>query len=108
MTQTEASRALWQHARTTAQTIGLDLDSGRSGGVSDGNTAAQFIPTLDGLGPVGDGAHAQHEFCYIDALPERSTLLALLIASPPTQALLTAAAADGPSETMDKDASVVR
>jgi len=108
MTQTEASRALWQHARTTAQTIGLELDSGRSGGVSDGNTAAQFIPTLDGLGPVGDGAHAQHEFCYIDALPERSTLLALLIASPPTQALLTAAAADGPSETMDKDASVVR
>jgi len=108
MAQTEASRALWQHARATARTIGLDLDSGRSGGVSDGNTAAQFTPTLDGLGPVGDGAHAEHEFCYIDALPERSTLLALLIASPPTQALLNTASAGGTSEAMDEDPTVVR
>ncbi|PEN13220.1 carboxypeptidase [Longibacter salinarum] len=90
MSQTPASRALWQHARTTAERIGLSLDSGRSGGVSDGNTAARFTPTLDGLGPVGDGAHARHEFCYIDAMAERSTILALLIASPATETLLEA------------------
>ena len=90
MTQTPESRALWVHARDAAQSIGLTLESGRSGGVSDGNTASRFTPTLDGLGPVGDGAHARHEFCYIDAMPERSTLLALLIASPSVQTLISA------------------
>lgn len=97
MMQTAASRALWEHARTTAASLGLDLQSGRSGGVSDGNTAAQFTPTIDGLGPVGDGAHARHEFCFIDAMSERSLLLALLIASPPTQTLMQGAAE--PAET---------
>jgi len=90
MTQTPESRALWVHARDAAQSIGLTLESGRSGGVSDGNTASRYTPTLDGLGPVGDGAHARHEFCYIDAMPERSTLLALLIASPSVQTLISA------------------
>jgi len=92
MVQTPASKALWEHAKKAAASIGLDLESGRSGGVSDGNTASQYTPTLDGLGPVGDGAHARHEFCYIDAMPERSTLLAMLIASPPAQALVSGTA----------------
>lgn len=80
MTPTPGARRLWERAQETAGVLGFDLDEGRSGGVSDGNVAAQHTATLDGLGAVGDGAHARHEFCFIDALPKRSALLAMLIA----------------------------
>ena len=53
------------------------------GGASDGNTTSQFTATLDGLGVVGDGAHAAHEFVYIDTMPQRATLIALLLMAPP-------------------------
>jgi glutamate carboxypeptidase len=83
MEPTPASRRLWDQARQAGTLLGLDLEEGRSGGVSDGNVTSQYAPTLDGLGPVGDGAHARHEFCYLDRMVERSALLALLLAQPP-------------------------
>ena len=50
------------------------------GGASDGNlTAAAGVPTLDGLGPVGDGAHARHEWVLASDLPRRAELLARLV-----------------------------
>lgn len=83
MTPSPAARCLWERAREAASLLGVELDEGRSGGVSDANTISQFAPTLDGLGAVGDGAHARHEFCYLDKMVERTALLALLLAGPP-------------------------
>ena len=83
MTPSPAARRLWERARRAASLLDVDLDEGRSGGVSDANTISQYTPTLDGLGAVGDGAHARHEFCYVDKMTERSALLALLLATPP-------------------------
>jgi glutamate carboxypeptidase len=60
---------------------GLDRLSGCAvGGTSGGNfTAALGVPTLDGLGPVGDGAHAEHEHVEVASLPERAALVAGLV-----------------------------
>ena len=68
-------------AQGEAARIGLDTLHGRSvGGASDGNlTAAAGLPTLDGLGAVGDGAHADHEWASIPALAERAALVAALL-----------------------------
>jgi acetylornithine deacetylase/succinyl-diaminopimelate desuccinylase-like protein len=52
------------------------------GGASDGNTTSQYTATLDGLGAVGDGAHAAHEQVELSRLVERSALLALLLMAP--------------------------
>ncbi|WP_010677096.1 M20 family metallopeptidase [Bacillus timonensis] len=59
--------------------LGFDLEEQASGGGSDGSFASQFAPTLDGLGPVGDGAHASNEHLLISKMPVRSALVALLI-----------------------------
>jgi glutamate carboxypeptidase len=84
MERTPGSRRLWEQAQRAARRVGIDsLQEGRSGGVSDGNLTAQYAPTIDGLGAVGDGAHAEHEFCYIDKMVERAALLAALLAEPP-------------------------
>ncbi len=83
MEPTPASRRLWARAREVGALLGLELEDARSGGVSDGNITSQYAPTLDGLGTVGDGAHARHEFCYLDQMVERGALLALLLAQPP-------------------------
>ena len=56
---------------------------GRAGGGSDGNVTSRHTPTLDGLGAVGDGAHAVHEHIRIDETLERCDLLALLVLEPP-------------------------
>ena len=80
--RTAGNRALWIIARESAATIGLKLEEALAGGASDGNLASQFAPTLDGLGPVGDGAHAAHEFIELDCLVQRSTLLAMMIMAP--------------------------
>ncbi len=57
-----------------------ELSSRAVGGASDGNlTAAAGVPTLDGLGAVGDGAHADHEWASVSAMDERSRLLAGLL-----------------------------
>jgi glutamate carboxypeptidase len=83
MEETPRNLALWKRARELGRDLGLELRHGRAGGGSDGNTTSQYTATLDGLGPVGDGAHADHEFLYIDKTLERTALLALLLLSPP-------------------------
>jgi glutamate carboxypeptidase len=76
----KASAALYAKARGVAREIGIDLGEDSVGGGSDGNfTAALGIPTLDGLGAVGEGAHSPSESIVLRALPERAALLAGLI-----------------------------
>ncbi len=71
---------LYEWARGVARELGRDLPEGGTGGGSDGNfTAALGVPTLDGLGAVGDGAHALHEHVDLDWLPWRAALVAGLI-----------------------------
>jgi len=79
---TPRNDALWHIARELAGELSIDLQQGRAGGGSDGNTTSQYTATLDGLGPVGHGAHAEREFLYIDKTLERAALLALLLLSP--------------------------
>jgi glutamate carboxypeptidase len=75
--------ALFARAQEVASALGLPAPSGVVvGGGSDGNyTAALGVPTLDGLGAVGDGAHAPHEHIQIEALAPRAALLAALVDS---------------------------
>ncbi len=82
---TPANQALWSVAKTLGGRIGLDLSEGLAGGGSDGSTASLYTATLDGLGPVGDGAHARHEHLLLDKTEERTALLALLILHPPLE-----------------------
>lgn len=82
---TPRNRQLWQLAQDLSFGIGLTLDEGLAGGGSDGNTTSLYTATLDGLGPVGDGAHATHEFLFLDETLERTALLALLLLAPPLQ-----------------------
>jgi glutamate carboxypeptidase len=76
------NQALWRLARDLGRHLGLELDQAAVGGASDGNTTSQYTATLDGLGAVGDGAHAAHEQVLIPQLAERSALLALLLLAP--------------------------
>lgn len=70
----------FEQARRLAATVGLTLEEGSTGGGSDGNfTAALGVPTLDGMGAVGDGAHAIHEHIIIRSLADRTALLATLL-----------------------------
>ena len=74
--------ALYKQARRLAAELGFQLDEAASGGGSDGNfTAALGVPTLDGLGAVGEGAHAAHESILIHHLVPRTALLAALLAN---------------------------
>jgi glutamate carboxypeptidase len=76
------SAALYAKARSLAREIGVTLGEAYVGGGSDGNfTAALGVPTLDGLGAVGEGAHSPNENIVIRALPERAALLASLLAT---------------------------
>jgi glutamate carboxypeptidase len=84
--RTPRNRELYQVAERAAQALGVDIGEGTVGGGSDGNTTSVFSATLDGLGAVGDGAHADHEFVYVDRLPERAALLALLLLAPVVKA----------------------
>ena len=82
MERTPRSRALFAHAQELAAEIGIKLGEAATGGGSDGNfTAALGIPTLDGLGAVGDGAHSPREHILTRALPERAAILAGLLAT---------------------------
>jgi glutamate carboxypeptidase len=76
-----ASAGLFERAQAVADRLHLPRLQGIAvGGGSDGNfTAAMGTPTLDGLGAVGDGAHAEHEHVLIPAMPERAALLASLV-----------------------------
>ena len=74
--------ALFTRAKSLAQQMHLSLDECTAGGGSDGNfTGALGIPTLDGLGAVGDGAHSSHEYVFINTMPVRAALLATLLAT---------------------------
>jgi glutamate carboxypeptidase len=72
--------ALFRRARTIGRELGFHLMEGSTGGGSDGNfTAALGVPTLDGLGVIGDGAHSEEEYIALDRLPERVALLTRLL-----------------------------
>ena len=71
------NQALWWMAHEAGQALGLELEQAAVGGASDGNTTSQYTATLDGLGAVGDGAHAAHEQVELSRLVERAALLAL-------------------------------
>ncbi len=78
--RTDQVAALFELARKIAQELGFELRETAVGGGSDGNfTAGIGVPTLDGLGAVGDGAHAAHEHVIAAELPRRAALLAGLI-----------------------------
>jgi glutamate carboxypeptidase len=80
MERTAGVASLYARAAAIARELGWKLEEAVVGGGSDGNfTAALGIPTLDGLGGVGDGAHAIHEHILISELPRRAALLAGLI-----------------------------
>jgi glutamate carboxypeptidase len=76
------SATLFARAELLAKEMNLSLGECSVGGGSDGNfTAALGIPTLDGLGAVGDGAHSSHEHVLINSMPQRAALLAALLAT---------------------------
>jgi glutamate carboxypeptidase len=76
----KVSAALFSRAKSLAAQMGLPVGECVAGGGSDGNlTAALGVPTLDGLGAVGDGAHSAHEYALVKAMPERAALLAALL-----------------------------
>jgi glutamate carboxypeptidase len=82
MERTSSVAGLYKKAAQIAKQMGWKLEEAAVGGGSDGNfTAGLGIPTLDGLGGVGEGAHATHESILISELPKRAALLAELIAS---------------------------
>jgi len=83
--RTPSNRLLWNKACNLGNALNLILEEGLAGGASDGNLTSQHVATLDGLGAVGDGAHADHEFIFIDKMVERSALLALLMLEPAHQ-----------------------
>lgn len=73
------NQALWRLARGIAGDLGLDVEEGFAGGGSDGNLTSPVAATLDGLGAVGDGAHAAHEHIDVKRSLERCALLAMLL-----------------------------
>ena len=82
MERTSGIAMLYKKASAIAKDLGWKLEEAFVGGGSDGNfTAALGIPTLDGLGGVGEGAHASHESIVIAELPRRAALLSALIES---------------------------
>jgi len=75
------SAALFSRAKSLAGQMGLSIGECMAGGGSDGNlTAALGVPTLDGLGAVGDGAHSAHEHVIARTMPQRAALLAAILA----------------------------
>jgi glutamate carboxypeptidase len=76
------SAVLYARAASLAKQLGLSLGEAAAGGSSDGNfTAALGVPTLDGFGAVGDGAHSAHEYVLTNTMPVRAALLASILAS---------------------------
>jgi glutamate carboxypeptidase len=80
MERSAGIRKLFQAAQEWAKELGVDLEESSTGGGSDGNfTAALGVPTLDGLGGVGEGAHAVNESILVDRIADRTALLAMLL-----------------------------
>ena len=80
--RTSRNQALWRQALAAGERLGLHLEEYMAGGGSDGNTTSQLTATLDGLGAIGEGAHARHEAVSIDGMVERAALLAELLRAP--------------------------
>jgi glutamate carboxypeptidase len=83
MEKNQANRELWDIAQSLGHELDLELREGISGGASDGNLTNPYSPTLDGLGAVGEGAHAWHEKIFLEETLERTALLSLLMLEPP-------------------------
>lgn len=79
---TPRNRVLWRAARAVAEAMGTTVEETEVGGGSDGNHTSLHTATLDGLGAVGDGAHALHEHLVVDRMPERAALVAGLLLHP--------------------------
>ncbi len=80
MERSRGTVRLYRKAHLLARELGFELQEASSGGGSDGNfTAALGIPTLDGMGAVGEGAHARHESVFIEHLAPRTALLAAML-----------------------------
>ena len=80
MERTRGTVSLYRRARAMAAELGFVLDEAATGGASDGNfTSALGLPTLDGLGAVGEGAHAAHESVLLEHLAPRTAILAGLL-----------------------------
>lgn len=80
MEKTRASMGLFQEAKEIGARLGLVLEGGKTGGGSDASIAAGLgLPTLDGLGPDGDGLHAENEHLILPSLPQRAALLLSLL-----------------------------
>ncbi len=80
LVRTSQIAALFSKAKEIAAGLGIEVDETGTGGASDGNfTAAMGIPTLDGMGVVGDGGHALSEHAVLSSLPERAAILAAML-----------------------------
>jgi len=80
MERTRGTVSLYRRAHALAQELGFSLPEAATGGASDGNfTSALGIPTLDGMGAVGEGAHARHESILIEHLAPRTALLSAML-----------------------------
>ncbi len=78
----DGNKKLWQLTKKLGAELDLDLQEGTSGGASDGNLTNLHSPTIDGLGAVGEGAHAFHEKIFLDQTLKRLALLTLLLLHP--------------------------
>jgi glutamate carboxypeptidase len=82
MERTRGTVQLYRHARALAAELDYQLPEAAVGGASDGNfTSALGVPTLDGMGAVGEGAHAAHESIVLEHLAPRTALLAGMLAA---------------------------
>lgn len=82
MEDSPRNRVLYQQAVAIGAELGMEIGEVSVGGGSDGNITSPHTATLDGLGPIGDGAHRTDEHIFVSSLPERAALLALLLAAP--------------------------
>lgn len=82
MEKNKANEALWQTTLKLGTELELELKEGCSGGASDGNITNLYSPTIDGLGAVGEGAHAYHEKIFLKETLQRTALLTLLLLEP--------------------------
>jgi glutamate carboxypeptidase len=83
MTQSAAGRTLFEALQDAGRAVGLAVRGIATGGGSDGNHAAQYAPTLDGMGPQGSEAHSDREFIELPTLVQRAKVTALFLASWP-------------------------
>ena len=83
MENNRRNEKLWKLARSRGKALDLDLQKATAGGGSDGNFTSLYTATLDGLGAVGDGAHATHEHIDTEKIVERTALLVLLLLAKP-------------------------